>query len=139
VVVLPKPLPPPRRALLRKKGATPPNRQSQEPASELDEAWTKYMVNGFTQNELMFRKTLSAFMKPYGLTVWLDVTLYLVGIGLFLAAVVIGLRNNNSVVAIVFAGLSVTSFLAFFVRQPLHALEENLEFITWLGVAFNTY
>jgi hypothetical protein len=25
------------------------------------------------------------------------------------------------------------------VRQPLQALEENLEFITWLGVAFNTH
>ena len=42
-------------------------------------------------------------------------------------------------VAIAFAGLSVTAFLAFFVRQPLQSLEENLEFITWLGVAFNTY
>jgi len=24
-------------------------------------------------------------------------------------------------------------------QRPLQALEENLEFITWLGVAFNTY
>jgi hypothetical protein len=106
---------------------------------ELQEAWVRYMVAGFRQNEQMFKSTLEAFMKPYSLTVWLYGTLFVVGIGLFLAAVVIGLLNNSSVVAIAFAGLSVAAFLAFFIRQPLHALEENLEFITWLGVAFNTY
>jgi hypothetical protein len=106
---------------------------------ELQAAWTQYMVSGFKQNEQMFRSTLEAFMKPYRLTVWLYATLFGVGVGLFLIAVLIGLRNGNSIVAIAFAGLSVTAFLAFFVRQPLQALEENLEFITWLGVAFNTY
>ena len=97
------------------------------------------MVKGFEQNERMFHKTLRAFLKPYWLTVALYATLFTVGIGLFVVAAVIGLRNGDSVVAIAFAGLSVTTFLGFFVRQPLHALEENLEFITWLGVAFNTY
>lgn len=106
---------------------------------ELKEAWVKYMVNGFRQNEEMFKSTLKAFMKPYRLTVWLYGTLFAIGIGLFLVATIIGLRDSSSVVAIAFAGLSVGAFLAFFVRQPLHALEENLEFITWLGVAFNTY
>ena len=106
---------------------------------ELQEAWTQYMVNGFKQNEQMFRRTLDAFMRPYHLTVWLYGTLFAVGVGLFLTAAVIGLRDGSSVAAIAFAGLSVATFLAFFVRQPLHSLEENLECITWLGVAFNTY
>jgi hypothetical protein len=39
----------------------------------------------------------------------------------------------------VFGGLSTVTFIAFFIQQPLHALEENLEFITWLGTTFNTY
>jgi len=102
-------------------------------------AWMEYMVNGFKQNERMFQSTLAAFIKPYRLTVWLYATLFIVGVGLFVVAAVIGLRNGDSVVAIAFAGLSVGAFLAFFVSRPLHALEENLEFITWLGVAFNTY
>ncbi|MDD5266646.1 MAG: hypothetical protein PHO08_05905 [Methylococcales bacterium] len=106
---------------------------------ELKAAWTQYMVNGFKQNEQMFQSTLQAFMKPYRLTVWLYATLFVVGLGLFLVAAVIGLRNGDSVVAIAFAGLGTAAFLAFFIRQPLHALEENLQFITWLGVAFNTY
>jgi hypothetical protein len=111
-------------------GAVPP---------ELKAAWTAYMVNGFKQNEEMFQRTLDALMKPYRLTVRLYLALFTVGIGLFVVAAVIGLNEGNSVVAIAFAGLSVAGFLGFFVRQPLHALEENLEFVTWLGVAFNTY
>jgi hypothetical protein len=117
----------------------PPVIGGQPLPQELQDAWTRYMVQGFAQNEEMFRRTLEAFMRPYHLTVWLYGLLFAVGIGLFLAGAVIGLRNGNSVVAVAFAGLSVASFLAFFVRQPLHALEENLQFITWLGVAFNTY
>jgi hypothetical protein len=106
---------------------------------ELREAWVQYMVNGFRQNEEMFKSTLDAFMKPYRLTVRRYAMLFGVGICLFVVAATIGLRNGNSVVAIAFAGLSVGAFLAFFVRQPLNALEENLECITWVGVAFNTY
>lgn len=118
----------------------PPDPTGQAALSpELKKAWTDYMVNGFKQNEQMFQSTLKAFMKPYRLTVGLYVALFVVGIGLFVVAAAIGLSKGDFVVAIVFAGLSVAAFLAFFVRQPLHALEENLEFITWLGVAFNTY
>ena len=106
---------------------------------ELQQAWTRYMINGFQQNERMFNDTLAAFMKPYRLTVWLYAVLFAVGAGLFVVAAIIGLRDGEPVVSIAFAGLSVAAFLAFFVRQPLRALEENLEFITWLGVAFNTY
>ena len=105
----------------------------------LQAAWTQYMVNGFKQNERMFKSTLDAFMKPYRLTVWLYGLLFAVGLGMFVVAVVLGLRKGDSVVTIAFAGLSVTTFLAFFIRHPLRALEENLEFITLLGVAFNTY
>jgi hypothetical protein len=105
----------------------------------LEKAWTDYMVNGFRQNEQMFEATLQAFLKPYQLTIWLYASLFAVGIGLFLAAALIGLRDGSSVVAVVFAGLGAAAFLAFFIRQPLQALEENLQCITWLGVAFNTY
>jgi hypothetical protein len=106
---------------------------------ELVKAWTEYMVNGFRNNEEMFKRTLKAFMKPYHLTIWLYGALFAVGIGLFVMAAIMGLNEGKSVVAIVFAGLGAGAFLAFFIRQPVQALEENLEFITWLGVAFNTY
>ena len=106
---------------------------------ELVKAWTEYMVNGFKNNEEMFKRTLKAFMKPYHLTIWMYGALFVVGIGLFVMAAIMGLNEGKSVAAIVFAGLGAGAFLAFFLRQPVQALEENLEFITWLGVAFNTY
>lgn len=106
---------------------------------ELRAAWTQSMINGFRQNEQMFQNTLNAFLNPYRLTVWLYGGLFAVGLGLFILAAIFGLQRGESVTAMVFAGLSVTTFIGVFVRQPLQALEENLEFITWLGVAFNTY
>ncbi len=33
----------------------------------------------------------------------------------------------------------VVAFLTFFLSRPLQALEENLQFITWLGIVYNTY
>jgi hypothetical protein len=106
---------------------------------ELMAAWTENMIQGFQQNQLMFQTTLRAFMKPYRLTVYLYGILFIVGLSLFVVATVIGFQKDNSAVAITFAGLGGSTFLAFFVRNPLQALEENLQFITCLGVAFNTY
>lgn len=106
---------------------------------ELSRAWTQYMITGFKQNQQMFESTLAAFMKPYRLTVLFYAVMFVVGIGLFVTAAIIGLAKGDRVVALGFAGLSVGTLLTFFVRQPLRALEENLECITWLGVAFNTY
>lgn len=110
------------------------------PASaKLTAAWEQYMLNGFTNNERMFKRTLEAFMRPYNITVGMYVILFIIGIVFFSIAVFQGLNNDQSLVAIGFGGLSVASFVLFFIRQPVQALEENLEFITWLGVAFNTY
>lgn len=106
---------------------------------ELRQAWIQHMVNGFKQNQQMFESTLAAFMKPYRLTVIFYSAMFLVGVGLFLTAAIIGLTKGDRAVALGFAGLSVGALLTFFIQQPLRALEENLECITWLGVAFNTY
>ena len=108
-------------------------------SAEIRKAWIDYMVHGFKNNEEMFSRTLKAFMKPYHLTIWMYGALFAVGIALFVVAGILGFREGKSEVAIVFAGLGAGAFLSFFVRQPVQALEENLEFITWLGVAFNTY
>jgi hypothetical protein len=40
---------------------------------------------------------------------------------------------------VISGGLGVAALLAFFVSRPLQALEENLQFITWLGIIYNTY
>ena len=106
---------------------------------ELRDDWIKYMKEGFKDNQLMFKRTLDAFMKPYNITVWMYVIIFAVGILFFCLAAYLGLTDKQPIVTISFGGLSVVSFVLFFIRQPVQALEQNLEFISWLGVAFNTY
>jgi hypothetical protein len=124
---LPRPPPPPARAANDKL------------AAELDRAWTDYMVQGFEQNRIMFQNTLKSFTQPYWLTVWLYAVTFLVGIALFVTAAIVGIRGGNSVTALAFGGMGVATFVGFFIQRPLQSLEENLQFITVLGVAFNTY
>lgn len=116
-----------------------PRLENSELPPALREAWVAYMVNGFKQNEEMFHGTRKAFMKPYWLTIWLYGTLFVVGLILFVLTAVAGLQNDNSVTTVTFGGLGTVAFLTFFIKDPLRALEKNLESITWLGVAFNTY
>lgn len=118
----------------------PPDVPASSPVpSKVRDAWIEYMVLGFKNNETMFKRTLEAFMKPYHLVTRLYGVLFAIGALLFVGAAWIGVSGGNSAVAIVFAGLGAGAFLTFFVRQPVQALEENLEFISWMGVAFNTY
>ncbi len=101
-------------------------------------AWQRHMISGFSQNNEMFRKTLTAFIWPYWLTVGFYAALVVVGIGSFVAAAVLGARQGISSAAL-FGGLSVLAFLGFFITKPLRALERNVQFITWLGIVYNTY
>ncbi len=138
---LPHPLPPPRRGEGGGggNGTTPTRGPNDKLAAELDRAWADYMIQGFEQNRIMFDKTLKSFTKPYWLTVWLYAFTFLVGIGLFVTAAIIGVSGGNSVTTLAFCGMGVATFVGFFIQRPLQSLEENLQFITVLGVAFNTY
>lgn len=106
---------------------------------ELYKAWRWHISQGFANNNTMFRRVLNAFMYPYWLTVALYVMLVLVGVGLFLLGVYLAIGAGQAVFGIVSGGLGVAALLGFFVMRPLQTLEENLQFITWLGVIYNTY
>lgn len=103
------------------------------------EYWREHIHSGFLRNDEMFKRILNAFLGPYYATVWMYGTLFAVGVLSFIAAVVLSLVTREAVFALAFGGLSVVSFLSFFIRMPLRSLEENLEFITWLGFIYNTY
>lgn len=138
---LPQPLPP----------LLPDNKRLVEADPELYAAWRKHIEQGFQNNQLMFRRILTGFMNPYWLTVGMYVLLFAVGFAAFVVAVIFGLRamsvdaaQANSVATIlgssaIFGGISVVAFLTYFLSRPLQALEENLQFITWLGIVYNTY
>jgi hypothetical protein len=66
--------------------------------------------------------------------------LFVIGIGLFVAAAVLAVvMEGNYIPSVIFGGLGVVSFLSFFVGRSVQSVEENLEYITWLGIIYNTY
>jgi hypothetical protein len=106
---------------------------------ELYAIWRDQIKDGYEQNSIMFTKVLNAFMQPYHETVRMYQLLFAVGISLFVVAVVLSVWSKDPLFGLVFGGMGVGTFLAFFVSKPLRALEENIEFITWLGIIYNNY
>jgi hypothetical protein len=121
----------------------PPSPKPGVPLAEADPqlyaAWRRHIEQGLANNQLMFKRVLDAFMSPYWTTVWTYRLLIVIGIGGFLVAAVLGWRDAQWPVTATFGGLSIIAFLTFFLSRPLQALEENLQFITWLGVVYNSY
>ncbi len=123
-----------------------PGKPLSEADPELYAAWRKHIQQGFENNQTMFGRVLDGFMDPYWTTVWMYRALFGIGVGAFIVAAILGIlsanRGNTSAAigaAAVFGGLGIVAFLTYFVNRPLQALEENLQFITWLGVIYNTY
>ncbi len=106
---------------------------------QLYAAWREHIENGFKNNEIMFRRVLEAFMHPYWTTVWMYRLLLGAGMIALVVAAVAALAQNNIVTVLVFGGLSAVAFAGYFISRPLQTLEENLQFITRLGIICNSY
>ncbi len=119
--------------------ATGAGKSLKEEDPELYAAWSKHIQQGFQNNQVMFSRVLEAFLNPYWTTVWMYRVLFGVGIAAFVLAGFLAVFQANFSAAALFGGLSIVAFLSFFVSKPLQALEENLQFITWLGIIYNSY
>lgn len=106
---------------------------------ELYAAWVEHMITGYKNNDQVFRRILDAFMRSHNITLAMYVVLFIVGIGFFVAALVLSLLMDSIIAGAAFGGLSVLSFIAYFLTRPTQAVEENLQFITWLGIIYNSY
>jgi hypothetical protein len=106
---------------------------------EIYEAWVKHIKTGYQNNEQVFKRVLDAFMRSHNSTLTMNWIIFVVGILLFVTAVILALFQGEVVAGAVFGGLSVVSFLTYFISRPTRAVEENLQFITWLGIIYNSY
>jgi hypothetical protein len=106
---------------------------------ELYRAWRDHLKAGFAQNSRMFDQILAAFLGPYQTTVWMYRVLFGVGIAAFVVAALLSVWTRQASFGLIFAGLSVAAFVSYFLSRPLRSLEENLQFITWLGLIYNSY
>ncbi|MHB9031678.1 MAG: caspase family protein [Anaerolineae bacterium] len=106
---------------------------------KLDNEWVSYMSSGFNEMQAMFKNTLNAYMRSYHITLAIYIVVFAIAILFFVLSVIMGLTSNRIAAALAFGALSVATFLTFFMLHPIQAVEENLEFISLLGVAFNNY
>jgi hypothetical protein len=106
---------------------------------ELLQYWRAHIKSGYEHNDEMFRRILEAFLGPYHTTVRMNIIIFAVGILSFVGAIILSVWYNEPLYALAFGGLTTVSFLGYFISRPLRSLEENLEFITWLGMIYNTY
>ncbi|MBM3189030.1 MAG: DUF3380 domain-containing protein, partial [Chloroflexi bacterium] len=106
---------------------------------ELYGYWREHIRHGFERNDQMFRRILEGFMRPYNTTIWMYRILFGLGVLCFLAAAGLGAWTGNAVTTLVFGGLGVAAFLSYFISRPIQSLEQNLKFVTWLGILYNTY
>jgi hypothetical protein len=117
----------------------PPTVPGQEIDAALHEAWRNHLIRGLANNDALFQRILRAFMLPYYATVVMYWSLFIIG----LAACSIGfgmtIYTREAMYGVLLGGLGLASFISFFFSRPIRALEENLNFITWLGVIYNSY
>lgn len=117
---------------------------------EITKAWAEQIRQGYKNNEVIFKRILEAFMTPYNSTVWMYRILFGVGIGAFVASILVGVVGSlvprlatttytPLAASTILGGIGVVTFLTYFISQPLKALEQNLVFITWLGILYNSY
>lgn len=67
-------------------------------------------------------------------------SLFVVGIGTAITAIVKGFLNNTDVFStLIFAGLSSASFFTLFISRPLESLERNTFFSSWVVAIMNNY
>jgi hypothetical protein len=124
-------------------GQTDTSRQWMKELKALDpqlyEAWRDHLISGFANNDRMFGQVLDAFMKPYLLTVRMHWAIFAMGMAAIVVAIVLAVHTQSAMLTGIFGGIGLIAFASYFVNRPLQSLEENLEFITWLGMIYNTY
>ncbi len=116
-----------------------PGKPLAEADPELYAAWRDHMRRGFENNQVMFEQVLAGFMNPYWTTVWMYRILFGIGVAAFVVAALVAVLTQGPILTGIFGGLSMAAFLGYFLNRPLQALEENLQFITWLGIIYNSY
>jgi hypothetical protein len=110
-------------------------------SAELYGNWVEYVKQGYEKNDRVFQRVLGAFTRDHNITVAMYVILFLVGVSLFVVAAILAVTEEEVAfkVAALFGGLGVVAFLRYFISRSVQSIEENLEFITWLGMIYNTY
>jgi hypothetical protein len=116
------------------------NRLKQE-HPELYYAYVENVKAGYESNKRVFDRVLRAFMTSHYSTMVMYWILFAVGVGAVLAAILTGLTQSQPqlAAAAAFVGVGAAAFVAYFISRSTQSVEENLVYIAWLGVIYNSY
>jgi hypothetical protein len=106
---------------------------------ELYQAYVNHVKEGYENNGRIFDNVRRAFMRSHNSTVAMYWILFAVGVGAVVVAVLLAVFQEEVVAGAIFAGLGVVSFIGYFITRSVQSVEENLIYITWLGVIYNSY
>jgi hypothetical protein len=106
---------------------------------ELYEAYVKHVKEGYENNGRIFDNVRQAFMRSHNSTVAMYWILFVAGVSAVVAGIVLAVIRKEVVAGAVFAGLGAASFIGYFITRSVQSVEENLVYITWLGVIYNSY
>lgn len=106
---------------------------------ELLAAWRKYIAASLANNQTVFQRLLDGFLRPYWTTVWMYRILFALGVLSFVLAAALAIFTGRSGSVMLFGGLSAIVVLGYFFSRPIQGLEQNLHFLAWLGIIYNSY
>jgi hypothetical protein len=106
---------------------------------DLYQAYVQHVKEGYENNGRIFDDVRRAFLRSHNSTVAMYWILFAVGVGAVVAGIVLAVLQGEVVAGAVFAGLGVAAFIGYFITRSVQSVEENLIYITWLGVIYNSY
>ena len=116
-----------------------PEDMDPELKKKLQAAWVAHVEQGYANNDQVFQRIMNTFLSSYRFTVIMYWILFLLGIGFFATGIVMALVRDSMIPAAVFGGLGAVTFIGYFIGRSVQSIEENLEYITWLGIIYNSY
>lgn len=105
---------------------------------DLYQAYVEHIKEGYKNNGRIFDDVRRAFMRSHNSTVVMYWLLFAVGIATVVTGIVLA-AQGNALAGAVFLGVGVAAFVTYFISRSTQSIEENLLYITWLGVIYNSY
>lgn len=123
---------------------TPPPEPTEELAElqrlhpELYADYIAHINKGYEQNARIFDDVRRAFMRSHNSTLAMYWLLFGIGAATVIAGLVLAFQGSG-ITSTLFLGVGAAAFITYFVSRSTLSVEENLIYITWLGVIYNSY
>lgn len=106
---------------------------------ELYEAYVEHVREGYINNARIFESVRLAFLRSHYSTVAMYWLLFVIGAATVITGIALAAMGSSALTAGLFLGVGAIAFIGYFIGRSTLSVEENLVYITWLGVIYNSY